>query len=89
MTKVGVKFKYVTESGRWNVKMLDKAGKATRPPFFLICGLGIPKGLQAPGWGGDGGGGIEGLHIPAGWHKTSHQRSGRGLENNPSFSELK
>lgn len=31
---------------------------------------------------------MEVLHIPVGWHKTSHQWSGRELENNPSFFQV-
>lgn len=57
----------------------------SRQPSSSISRLGNPIALHTPGWGR--GGGMEGLHIPAGWHNTSHQRrvGGSELENNPSF----
>lgn len=57
----------------------------SRQPSSSISRLGNPIGLHTPGWGR--GGGMEGLHIPAGWHNTSHQQrvGGSELENNPSF----
>lgn len=87
---------YVTESTCWEVKMFDRARKATRPPVFSFFPL-----LLFYQRAGDsqkvctllGGGELEGwksLHIPAEWHKTSHQEErGGNLENNPSFSKLK
>lgn len=51
--------------------------------IFIICKRGTPQDLHAAGWRIVGG--MEGLHIPVGWHKTSHQRSGGNWKIIPHF----
>ena len=60
----------VDRSVRGSSKKPSNPGERPHSLSF-ISGLGIPKGLLAPGWRRAGG--MEELHIPAGWHKTSHQ----------------
>ena len=78
---------YVTESTCWEVIMLDRAGKATRPPVFLFFFFLLLLFYQRAGDSQKvctllGGGELEGwkgLRIPAESHKTSHQRRGEGI----------
>lgn len=79
-------FKCASES-TWYVKILDSAGKATHPLFFLSARWGFPKVCMLLG-----GGELEewkgctflpdGIRFPIGG-------AGAILENNPSFSKLK
>lgn len=80
------KFKYVVVGCvKKKPKLLDSVRSPPDPFQFLIRKGGFPKVCMCLGGGEFGG--LDGLHIPVGWHQTSHQRSWSNLENRPPFSK--